>query len=92
MEESIKVPAQMNIITICFRCRYVNCWEGRIVSMVHAHLSESAVVEHCYLICTLYGTQPVSYDKHRATWEEGGGRREEGERKTTRRGREMMMI
>ena len=60
----------------------------------HADLSESAVVEHCYLICTLYGTQPVSNDKHRATWGEGGGReednkeREEGERKkTTRRGR-----
>ena len=66
--------------------------------MVHADLSESAVVEHCYLICTLYGTQPVSYDKHRATWGEGGGReednkeREEGERKTTRRGRREMMM
>ena len=39
--------------------------------MVHTDLSESAVVEHCYLVSTLYGAQPVSNDQHRATWGEG---------------------
>ena len=41
------------------------------MNMVHMDLSESAVVEHCYLVSTLYGAQPVSNDQHCATWGEG---------------------
>ena len=50
---------------------------GGTVSMAHTDLSESAVVEHCYLIYMLYSTQPVSNVQHCVIWGEGEKEEEE---------------
>ena len=54
--------------------------------MVPTDLSESPVVEHYYLICTLYITQPVSNNQHRVTCGRREGEEEREELRQPRKG------